>query len=889
MYDIAHMDILNRILVNAILEKTRIVHMTDLLPEHQSNVSQVFKAFSDIGIAILCQEWGLQPDWLIEDLNLEHDFDSHQHSVDNPFGFTKKQYGQQEIITGAHLHLGEETIGYLDWSTALENIANGLAHRNINLVVDNYVAQIWEKITEAVMNGNLALFSIEKDTVVGKEDFDTTNTVTQALSGEVSAPPDIVSTGYNTERLNKYNKNMANASLKDVVAALGESLDEVLNRRDIKPEEKICRDFLSVSPAETTDSTKKYPAFYIPLAIMGIEAILKRNFDVVQTLNFDWERRIQSVGYKMFEVGYKTEKKLPTDAHYFCKTKANGVPVIVATEIRSTMGGDILSVRCITGTKDSDLQETFLNDVKSWMDDNNYYRGQKIGADGRFLNVSAYQWDDIVLESHIKDNVFDDVVGFLNHAELYRVNNLPFKRGLILYGKPGCGKTLLGKVIANQIQSSFIWVTAAQASSAEFIKELFALAREIAPTVLFFEDVDMYTVDRGHGVFNAKVGELLAQMDGMEENNGLIVVATTNRLDVIEKALAERPSRFDRRYCLDNISPDTTKRMISKKLENANLVDVSLDDIAAMVQGLNGCFIQEVVISAKRKAIMRGDVDAQGVVNLNKNIFLESATEVLEAFRLRKPDSYADALSGLYDEGACKAEPCEWASDAEPVVLAKNEESLTLATAKLPRNVNLTQAEKNEIDGEINGALSAVARFSEYNDESILESYISDSILDSEAVSTAGVPFGMIDWKKLDKTNLRKLFRVLVLRKNVSKITGKGDDKLKDKTLLGSILHAMDMLSDRYYWVHAYARITTHFGLKVEIPFNPYKDQTSKDAALKVYAQLTGKIPSSKKQEDKINRENNVFVPPVTEYGMPEYEFNQPKDKDNITKPWQMK
>ena len=116
-----------------------------------------------------------------------------------------------------------------------------------------------------------------------------------------------------------------------------------------------------------------------------------------------------------------------------------------------------------------------------------------------------------------------------------------------------------------------------------------------------------------------------------------------------------------------------------------------------------------------------------------------------------------------------------------------------------------------------------------------------------------------------------------------------GTDKLADKKLLGSLLHAMDMLSDRYYWVHAYARIATNFGLKAEIPFNPYKDQTSKDAALQIYAQITGKVQSSKKMEDKINKENNVFVPPVEDHGQPDFEFNQPKDKDNVTKPSQMK
>jgi hypothetical protein len=649
----------------------------------------------------------------------------------------------------------------------------------------------------------------------------------------------------------------------------------------------LIRDFLGISPADMTSGDKVYPAFYIPLGLMGVDAILEKNFDVVNTLNFDWSNRVQPVGYGMFEIGFNKEKRLITEAYRFCKDKSSGVPMIVVTKIKQTMSGPILRIDCMTHKNNVNIYENFLGDVKTWMADNNYYRGQKIGADGRFLNVSKYNWDDIVLEPDIKDNVFGDVVGFLNHAELYRANKLPFKRGLILYGKPGCGKTLLGKVVANQVRSSFIWVTAAQASSAEFIKELFTLAREVAPTVLFFEDVDMYTVDRGYGAFNAKVGELLAQMDGMEENNGIIVVATTNRLDVIEKALAERPSRFDRRYCLDNISLGTTKTMIEKKIDNANLVDISLDEIAAMVHGLNGCFIQEVVISAKRKAISRGSVDDNGIVNLDKATFEESAAEVAEAFKLQRGSQpmlvESDTMLAPPDS------PCEscWTKESDSVVLSK--EKVTFATVKLPRNVNLTQSEKNEIDGETNGALSAVARFSEYNDDALIDDYVSDKKLDDYAVSIAGVPFSMIDWKKLDKTNLRKVFRVLILRKNVSKITGKGTDKMSDKKMLGGLLHAMDMLSDRYYWVHAYARMATNFGLKVEIPFNPYKDQTSKDSALKVYAQLTGKMPSAKKMEDKVNKDNGVFVPPVEDHGMPDYEFNQPKDKENISKPSQMK
>ena len=886
MYSKKNIGIVNRILTNAILQRSSVGSLSELSEQHVEDIAHVFSSMCKIGNAVLCKEWGLKQEWLNSDISNSHDATNHVHNVENPFGFRFARCGENDFAIGAHFHAGSEIIGLYDPSLAIENIANGLASSNINLVVENYVNKTWEKIVEAVMNADFATFGVEKDTVVDNQEI---KMAMDAKDTKRAAVEDHISHGYNPQRLNKYDKDFSSSSVKDIMGAFGESLDEVLNRRDIKPEEKLVRDFIGVSPSEMTSGSKVYPSFYIPLAIMGVDAILEKNFDIIDTLNFDWSSKVQSVKYAMFEVGFNKEKRLMTGAYRFCKNKTDGSPMVVITEVRPTMGGSILKIDCTTNKNGVGVYESFLNDVKQWMNDNNYYRGQKIGADGRFLNVSKYNWDDIVLDPEVKDSVFGDVVGFLNHAELYRVNGLPFKRGLILYGKPGCGKTLLGKVVANQVASSFIWVTAAQASSAEFIKELFTLAREVAPTVLFFEDVDMYTVDRGYGAFNAKVGELLAQMDGMEENNGLVVVATTNRLDVIEKALAERPSRFDRRYCLDSMSLETTKLMVSKKLDNANLVDVSLDEIAAMVRGLNGCFIQEVVISAKRKAISRGNVDGNGVVNLDKDILQESASEVADAFKLQRneqPFASIDSSGGGLDSINGES-PCSWTKESDNVVMSLDNEAVTFATIKIPRNVNLTQPEKDEIDGEVNGALTAVARHSD--EESAIDDYVSDKSLEDYAVSNAGVPFDSIDWKKLSKTALRKLFRVLVLRKNVSKVAGKGTDKLADKKLLGSLLHAMDMLSDRYYWVHAYARIATNFGLKAEIPFNPYKDQTSKDAALQIYAQITGKVQSSKKMEDKINKENNVFVPPVEDHGQPDFEFNQPKDKDNVTKPSQMK
>ena len=369
---------------------------------------------------------------------------------------------------------------------------------------------------------------------------------------------------------------------------------------------------------------------------------------------------------------------------------------------------------------------------------------------------------------------------------------------------------------------------------------------------------------------------------GLEENNGLIVVATTNRLDVIEKALAERPSRFDRRYSLDYLSLETTEKMVVSKLGNAVLNNTTPADIANLVFGLNGCFIQEVIVSAKRKAITRGNLNEMGLVVLDKDILKESTDEVIEAFKIT-----IDKLqSGVKVEGGWMDLSAK--DETAPVMLSRNpqdtsQEKVTMATVRMPRNVNLTHPEKDEIDTEIKDALAAIAKYSEHEDKGEVEDYISEDRLNDHAIASTEQVFKDIDWDNLGKTELRRMFRLMVIRHNVVKIVGSGKDPLKDRKILGKALHALDMLSDRYYWVHAYARICREFGLKVEIPFNPYRDQTSKDAALKLYDVLSGKVKSVKKQEDEINKKNGVFVPKEQDYGMPDFKHNDPKI-DNTTK-----
>ncbi len=174
-----------------------------------------------------------------------------------------------------------------------------------------------------------------------------------------------------------------------------------------------------------------------------------------------------------------------------------------------------------------------------------YLRGQAIRADATLLpRKGRVDWHGLALAPQVRASLEANIVALLQQRKLYQSNGLPQKRGILLYGPPGTGKTMIGKALAGLTSATFIWVTAADLYSVNATRHVFALARKLKPTILFLEDLDLYAGDRSHSC-SVTLGELLSQMDGLETNDGLILVATTNDLLAIEPALRERPSRFD--------------------------------------------------------------------------------------------------------------------------------------------------------------------------------------------------------------------------------------------------------------------------------------------------------------------------------------------------------
>ena len=219
-----------------------------------------------------------------------------------------------------------------------------------------------------------------------------------------------------------------------------------------------------------------------------------------------------------------------------------------------------------------------------------------------------YSWDELFLAPELKRELQREVEWFFASRELYDQMKLPYRRGLLLHGLPGTGKTFFGKVLASlEREGAFIWVTARDVAVANAVYEIFERARRCRRAILFFEDLDFYASQRSGAGRDDVLGELLVQLDGMHSNEGLFVVATTNDLAVIEPAIRDRPSRFDRTIEIAPAPEDVRLSHLHHLLAPFGVDQALLAPLGRKTEGLTGAQLQELALVARRRALERGD------------------------------------------------------------------------------------------------------------------------------------------------------------------------------------------------------------------------------------------------------------------------------------------
>lgn len=287
------------------------------------------------------------------------------------------------------------------------------------------------------------------------------------------------------------------------------------------------------------------------------------------------------------------------------------------------------SAREITYRLFSTSDENILSEWLKFAREHNMYRGKKITAECSFLKIADVKWEDIILPTEIIGMVRQHVDELFFYSEYLKANNMNLKRGVILAGDPGTGKTMLCKVMAREINGTVIYALPSNLGRSEDIARVCEMAKDLAPCILIIEDIDWLAEDREQSYSAGAVIELMNYLDGVQEFTDVVTLATTNNHEKIEKAVANRPGRFDRVIQIPKPNVDCRLRMLKKFTEKLKF-DGSIDwsKVVQKSDGLSGSHMKEIAKTVVLHAIRDKSTDENKIAIIKQKHFDSTLAEV---------------------------------------------------------------------------------------------------------------------------------------------------------------------------------------------------------------------------------------------------------------------
>jgi cell division protease FtsH len=300
--------------------------------------------------------------------------------------------------------------------------------------------------------------------------------------------------------------------------------------------------------------------------------------------------------YRSISTGCDTEENCLVNGQM--AVERDGVRLFVTVDIRRTNPNHHVQVEAPEAHEETVKQ--LVQAIEQYLTDHNFYRGRSISMTGdgiSFMPAVQRTWDSVIIDPALKTTIRRNTIGFLRNLERWPQYGIPKKRGIILAGGPGTGKTIICKALMTEAAGITCLVSSADGMvDSGYFSDLYAIAQDLAPCIVFIEDIDSIGQER-EGPFRGtpQLVSLLAEMDGISEKNEIVTVATTNHVETLDTALRKRPARFDRVVTIP--PPSASLRAAHVELLSAKIPLSSevKEHLVARTEGLSPAQVQEAV------------------------------------------------------------------------------------------------------------------------------------------------------------------------------------------------------------------------------------------------------------------------------------------------------
>ena len=381
-----------------------------------------------------------------------------------------------------------------------------------------------------------------------------------------------------------------------------------------------------------------------------------RQLESAITLMKDENRRLETEKRYIESERIRLERELRKLRSELERLKS--LPLVVATII-DLLSDDRAVIKSSTGPN-------FVVNISQFVDKKDLVPGARVALNQQsfsIVGVLPSEKDPMVLGMEIDERpnvTYDDIGGLEEQInEIRETIELPLKRpdlfekvgidppkGVLLYGPPGTGKTLLGKAVAHETEATFIKIIGSElvqkyiGEGARLVREVFQLAREKAPSIIFIDELDaiaakrLETATSGDREVQRTLMQLLAEMDGFDPRGDVKIIGATNRSDILDPAIL-RPGRFDR--FIEVLLPNFTGRVEIFKIHTRKInlaEDVNIEKLASITDGASGADIKAICTEAgmfaireEREKVTRADFEQAVVKVLGGTKFAEKRRE----------------------------------------------------------------------------------------------------------------------------------------------------------------------------------------------------------------------------------------------------------------------